>query len=112
MSTVYVNGPRPAIANSYEAVTVSSTAVALTASKYEGANVLHHTAVPFSAILAVITVEDDDIRYTVDGTTPTSTIGHKANVGDVIQIHGRQNINKFRAIRVTNDSSIRVTYYD
>jgi|CXWL01.1.fsa_nt_gi hypothetical protein len=73
----------------HESVTVDSTAggVALTAA----------TIIPFNR--AVLTVETAAIRYTVDGTAPTTAVGHLAQPGDVIKLAGNDELTRFRAIR-------------
>lgn len=58
----------------------------------------------------VMTVETDQIRYTYDGTTPTSTVGHIANVGDVITLNGYGNARRFLAIRTNTSATLKVTY--
>lgn len=61
-----------------------------------------------------ITIETDAIRIILDGvTTVTDAIGHLMAVttDDPIIIYGKQAINDFRMIRVTNDAAVRVTPY-
>lgn len=83
----------------FETVTVGTTAIGVTASS--GDNVAHR---------AVMTVETAQIRFRYDGTDPTSTVGHLANVGDRLTLEGRANIRRFRAIRTGGTSaSLMVT---
>lgn len=94
----------------YEAITVSSTALGFTATK------LLQTDAAFSgfkqARKAFLTLETDQIRFTLDGaTTPTSTVGHLLAVGDTLVLNGVEELQRFKAIRVTNDASLKVTYY-
>jgi hypothetical protein len=99
------------MASSYENVTVSSSAIGLTATKY---GPIQDTTLPISrtAKKALITVEGDQIRWTCDGTTPVgATTGHRANVDDVITLEGFDAIRLFRAIRITADATLRVTYF-
>lgn len=84
----------------HEAVTIGTTAVGITSTAI--------TNMPPGA--AVITVEDASIRYAFDGTTPTSTIGHQADAGDVIELTTRDEVTKFLAVRIGEDSAtLRVT---
>ncbi len=83
-----------------EKLDVSSTAVPLTAATYTDAPDLQ----------ATITVEDDSIRWWVSGDTPTASEGHLAEVGDIIYLNNRYAVVRFRAIRVTTDAVIQVTY--
>ena len=87
----------------YEAITVSNTAIGFTTATYapDTYGVAHK---------AFITVETDSIRWTCDGTTPTSAVGHLAAAGDIIEIEGIANVAAFKAIRVTTDASIKVSY--
>jgi len=95
-------GGRDLTAFAYEDITVD-TAIGFTA-----ATIAPATFGP--AHRAFVTVETDQIRWTVDGTTPTSTKGHLAEVGDYIEIEGIANIKAFRAIKVTNNATLRVSY--
>lgn len=83
----------------YEAVVVSSTAVALTGAVLAGAN------------RALLYVEAADIRYRYDGGTPTAAEGMVAAVGDTIVLEGTQNLTQFKAIRSAgSDATLRATY--
>lgn len=84
-----------------EVVTVSGTAVALTASTY-----LH-------AVYAYIEVQANTIRWLADGTTPTSTVGFKAIDGTGIELTSYQEIVNFRAISdggASGDATLQVHY--
>lgn len=116
MATVYLNSERPAM--NYESLTVSNTPKALTASEYKTALVKDPgtaanppATVTNTAKMALITVETDAIRFTLDGTTVSDTAGHKLNSGDSLTIYGLQNIAKARFHRVSNDATIHVTYF-
>lgn len=103
------------VAGAHEQIAVDNTVggVALTASKYQKTVT---DASPGGARLvgaqrAVITVEDQDLRYTYDGTAPTATAGHLASAAAIITIVGYANIAAFRAIRTgAANSEINVTY--
>ena len=73
----------------HEAVTVAGTAIGMTVTAAQGVR-------PDAAI---ITVESAAIRFTVDGTTPTATVGHLAEPGDVIELVDGQQVRLFSAIR-------------
>lgn len=89
----------------YESVTVSNAVVTLTAAT-------HTPTGAASARLAIITVEDQSLRYTYDGTVPdASAVGHQAKADTTIALAGINNIRRFKAIRVSGtDSKIKVTY--
>jgi hypothetical protein len=55
--------------------------------------------------------ETDQIRFKVDGTSPDSTTGLLVNAGDVVEITNVDMINNFKAIRVTTDATLQITYF-
>ena len=61
---------------------------------------------------ALITVETADIRFTLDGTTPTTTattaIGHLLTNGNNLMIRGWMNIRNFKCINAVNASGATV----
>jgi hypothetical protein len=67
-----------------------------------------------SPFRAVFIIETAQIRYTVDGkTTPTTTVGHLGEIGDIVTILGEHDIENFKAIRVGAVSAvIQPTYFD
>ena len=73
----------------HEAVTVAGTSIGMTVTAAQGVK-------PGAA---VISVETAAIRFTVDGTTPTATVGHLAEPGDVIELVEEGQVRLFRAIR-------------
>ena len=58
---------------------------------------------------ALITVEDDQIRFRSDGPAPTSSEGHLVDVGSSIILESAEELVNFKAIRVTTDAVLRVT---
>jgi hypothetical protein len=94
----------------YEAITVSNTALPLTAGK------LIQTGAAFAGMKqarkAMVSVETDQVRFTIDGTnTPTAAVGHLLNNGDYLILNSIEELQRFLVIRVTNDASVKVTYY-
>lgn len=87
----------------FEQITVSTTVVSLTTTKYltDGEY----------AKRAIITVEDAQIRYRTDGGNPSSSVGHILNRNDVLTILGTSNIKNFKAIKTgVTDGKISVSY--
>ena len=83
-----------------QTLTVSSTAVSLT--------------VPARANAALITVESNSIRWWDDGSTPTASAGHLATAGTQVMYFDtgdRDLIVNFKAIRVTSDATLQISYY-
>ncbi len=88
----------------YESLTISTAAVQLTVANYTDSN-------GELAKQAIITIEDAQLRWRVDGTDPTASEGHLQNPFDVIVLKGTQNIQNFSTIRKgSTDATIRVTY--
>lgn len=84
----------------HESVSVSTTAVGITTTPADG-------VLPEAAVL---TLEDAAIRYCVDGTTATASVGHAAEPGDVIVLAGRGELAQFSAIRRDGvDATLKVT---
>jgi len=84
----------------YKSLTVNGTAAAL-------------PNIPENVIAAHITVETDKtLRYTVDGTTATTSVGHLLANNQILEIVGTVAISKFSIIEVTSGTSaIKITYY-
>lgn len=83
----------------YEALTITNAAaVALTQATYEG------------ALKAEITVEDNNVRYRLDGTDPTTIEGHELAPGDILVLDFTADIFNASFIAEAGDAVIRVTY--
>lgn len=54
---------------------------------------------------AIITVENAQLRYRMDGGNPTTTLGHLLNPQDILVIIGNQNMLNFRAIKTGSTNS-------
>ncbi len=90
-----------------ERITVSNTAVGFTAATYKP------TTGDFKGICANIArcvPESADIRYRVDGTDPTASVGRRIYEDGEFYIIGTQNIKKFKAIRTNTDATLDVEY--
>jgi hypothetical protein len=57
-------------------------------------------------VYAFITCETAEIRYTVDGTAPTTTVGHLLSPRDVLILDSNADIAAFRAIRTGATSGV------
>lgn len=97
---------RPTVGFAHESVTVDNTAggVGLTVATYKPTS-------QSPATVAFITVEDGPIRYTYDGTAPTTTLGHRAKDGTALVLKGQHQMDNFKAIRTgSTDGTLRVSY--
>ena len=83
-----------------EAITVADTAIGFTAATFQPATA------PGAASGAFITVETAQIRFRFDGTDPSATVGHIAEIGDVIKLNSAQDCVYFRAIRTGATSAV------
>jgi hypothetical protein len=60
---------------------------------------------------AFITCETAQMRFSIDGTAPTATVGHLVNSGDIIKLDSNADIAAFRIIRTGATSGvIKCTY--
>ncbi len=106
----------PANAGAHESLTPGDTATGITAA------IKKPTSGAFTDIeasAALITVEDNNARFTVDGTTPTNSNGTSADTGHLItagqntMIEGLRSVDKFKIIDAVSGSAsiIKVTTY-
>jgi hypothetical protein len=88
------------VAFARESVTVADSSIGLTAGTY------------LDAVRAILTLEDDEIRITTDGTAASAVIGHIINIDDVITIVGSHQLANFRGCRTGAVSGVlQVTYF-
>jgi len=100
--------PISGIAAGYEGLT-TATAVGFTST------VIAPTTGDFvgkKARAAIISVEVADIRFTINGTTPTLTagtaVGHLLEKGNYYEIKGEKNVENFKCINAVNASGALV----
>ena len=88
-----------------ESITVSNAVIGFTAIKINRDGEFKTQRVEFI-------VEAAPIRFTLDGTDPTTTIGTPVGINDVITIEEEHDIKNFKAIRLTlTDAIIQPTYF-
>ena len=116
MAVIHVNGVLKARKHEKSASLTASTG--FTSTNYDVTNVVGSNY--FKTVYAeevVVTIESNDVRWTVDGTTPTVTagtaLGHLASAGDVLTITGYENIKNFSAINAVAGSAatFRATFF-
>lgn len=76
----------------FEQITVANTAIGFTAARITPAGFNQAT-------LATCRLRTAQVSYTVDGTTPTTTVGTLLEVGDTLTVAGHDLLVLFRAIR-------------
>mgnify|MGYP001589442917 FL=1 len=62
-----------------------------------------------SAQVALLTIETNSIRFHVDGGNADGS-GHLATTSDTITLYGQDAIRNFRALGVSDNATIRVSY--
>ena len=83
----------------YEQLTVAATSTPFTAAKITSSGM-------GLATWASCRLETAEIRYTHDGTAPTSSVGTLLEVGDVLTLHTREDVLNFKAIRTGSSSGV------
>ena len=96
-------GPRSAL--DFEQLAVSTSAVPITAAILE----TYANGKRNQAIGATLSVTGGPVRFTVDGTTPTSAIGHYVGPEATFEIWGIINLKALQLIRVSTDASVAIT---
>lgn len=97
------------VADQFETITATTSSVGFTASK-----ILPTTGdfVGKQARAALISVETADIRFTIDGTTPTVTsgngAGHLLTPGMFYELAGENNVSNFRCINAVGSSGAKI----
>lgn len=101
-------------AGAYEKITPGDTSTGITAAIREPTSGEFNKK---NAIAALITVEDNTINFTLDGTAATATAGtnagHKVTVGQSYLVEGRGSVTAFRCIDAVSGSAsiVKVTTF-
>ncbi len=67
--------------------------------------------VPDAAMCAEIYVRTASVVFTRDGTDPTATKGVQADIGDVIMLNSRAELDNFKCIAVSTTLTLDVEYF-
>lgn len=90
----------------FEQITVANTAIGFTAATIDQGG--GHPQVS----IASCRLETAQVRFTVDGTTPTSTVGTLLEIGDWLTLTSPDLVRNFRAIRTgATSGQLNCTYY-
>lgn len=81
----------------FEQITVAAASIGFTAAKITPPGLPQATS-------AVCRLETAEIRYTLDGTTPSTTVGTPMEALETLTFTGQDVLAKFRAIRTTGVS--------
>ena len=94
----------------FEQLTISTSVVPLTSTKYTAGQTDQGSR--RLARMAYVTVDSNPIRYTMDGTTPSASIGHAVAAAGGFWLEGESTIRNFKAIRSgASDAVINVSYF-
>ena len=97
------------IPGDYEVVTVGTAVIGLSLSKIKPASGPYAR---MSARAAMISSENGDLRFRIDGGQPTANEGHYLVDGDTLVLSGTQALQQFKAIRAGDtNSTLRVTFF-
>lgn len=97
------------VAFNYESITVADSSIGFTAGTITPTVAVDGSTRP--AHVARVTAETAQMRYTIDGTAPTTTVGHLLDIGDVLDIEGIKNVSNARFIRTgVTSGTIRCTF--
>ena len=89
-----------------ETVTIDNTAggITLTAGT-------HSVSGRPNAQVALLTLEAGQIRFTLDGTAPTTTAGHIMDIGDVVTLKSSNEVRRWKGIRTGATSGTLIASY-
>lgn len=83
----------------FETITVADTSIGITSSLLTPA----YSQQPNYAICTLATAE---IRFRVDGTAPTSAVGHILSIGTPLYLNSQEELYGFKAIRTGGTSGV------
>ncbi len=87
----------------YESITVADTAIGITAG-YLPSSVIGCQY--WKNIDLMCTLETAQVRFRLDGTSPTTSEGHILNAGDILYVKSCMEIYYFKAIRTGSTSGV------
>lgn len=101
--------PIDGVAGAFETIGTTTSSIGFTAAKIAPTT---GNFANFKAKAAIISVEGADIRFTIDGTTPTVSsgtgAGHLLVNGASFIIYGEVNVSNFRCINAVASSGAKV----
>ena len=96
----------------FATLTVSSTAVSLA----DATPALTNNKIGGKTVRRIfVTCETDAVRWRADGTAPTSSVGHVMAAASSLSFTGanyKHLIANIQFIKVTNDATLSITYFD
>jgi|WetSurSiteA1Bulk_404760.scaffolds.fasta_scaffold26218_1 hypothetical protein len=105
----YVLDASSRVPGGYESLVVGTTVTGLSAGKIKPVSGPYANK---SAYATLLSLDDGDIRFRIDGGSPGNNSGHFLTSGDALMLTGTQSLNQFRAVQVGETSAtLRVTYF-
>jgi len=102
--------PRDRAAGAHESITVSNTAIGFSLAYVEPKTGLYKGQTAKS-VFCSIDATDNNIRFCIDGTTATTTVGHQLIAGQNLTLNCEGDIKNFSVIRDdAADATLHVTY--
>ena len=97
------------IPGDYEEITVGVTVAGFSTAKIMPTTGAYAR---LAARAALVSSENGDLRFRIDGGQPTVSSGHYFTSGDTLVLTGTQAIQQFRAIRTGDtDGGLKITYF-
>lgn len=96
-----------AISGDSETITVSNVAIGFSSTKIRP---LSGNFKGKACVCSFFVLEGDDIRFRLDGVNPTSSVGIILKKGQSLTLDNRDDIIRFRAIRITGGASFFVNF--
>jgi hypothetical protein len=90
----------------YEAITINST----TAGGFTTAKYFTASTGKIVSDYVFCRLETGQIRFTLDGTTPTASVGILLQVGETLTLDNYDDLSKFKGFAVSTPGSLRCTY--
>ena len=97
---------RPVDTFAYEALTVSGSAVSLTVATHTPGGATGNTP----ALVASVSIEGGQVRYRLDGTDPTTSVGTLLNDADELIVWGRSDLLSIRFIAAAGNVTANIHY--
>ena len=89
--------------HAYDSLSIAAVATGLTAGKLVVAGYE-------DSIRVWVTVEDADVRYRLDGSDPTASVGHRVYDGGTLEVEGMTNLSRLKFIAVSGTAKVSISY--
>jgi hypothetical protein len=87
----------------FETLTVGAAAIGPTVATI-------YPADGFEATYGLFSVETNTVRFRMDGTAPTASVGHPLAADQNLEVHGKENLRNLKFIQVSGGATVSCTY--